>query len=309
MTESSGRRLEVAGRPVATVHSGDETPATESPRPFLHPLRTLGGVTVTELRPDDHHWHQGLSFTVSNLEVPGEDLPVNLWGGPTFHDGEYRQLPNNGRQRLLATSSAPTASASAASAPVESPAASPASAPADAAVRMSVAWETARGRRFAHEERTLAAVATRGGWVLDWHSRIRNESGGELGFGSPTTAGRERAGYGGLFLRGDPRFLGAEVLLDGDVVTPDAAMGSAARWAALRGVTSTVAIAADLGNPVAPERWFVRTDPVVMLCAAPFFDRVVRLPAASVADWRWRVLVADGAMDAAAIAAALGVTS
>src|SRR3954464_270401 len=48
----------------------------ESPRPYLHPIRTLGGRLVSVYRPHDHVWHKGLSVALPNAG------PDNFWGGP-----------------------------------------------------------------------------------------------------------------------------------------------------------------------------------------------------------------------------------
>ena len=74
-----------------------EHPTFESPRPYVSPIRTLGGETVSLYRPHDHVWHKGIAWS---LPVVGDE---NFWGGPTFVRGEgYVQLPNNGEQRHLA---------------------------------------------------------------------------------------------------------------------------------------------------------------------------------------------------------------
>ncbi len=66
----------------------------ESPQPYLHPIRTLGGELVTLFRPHDHVWHKGIAWS---LPVVGDE---NFWGGPTFVRGQgYVQLPNDGTQR------------------------------------------------------------------------------------------------------------------------------------------------------------------------------------------------------------------
>ncbi|MBO0709121.1 MAG: PmoA family protein, partial [Candidatus Dormibacteraeota bacterium] len=85
MTESPRTRmaedhvdLQAGGRLLCRYVYRSDAPATESARPYLHPLRTLAGETVTGFRPDDHPWHHGLSFTSANLS--GQ----NFWGGRTY---------------------------------------------------------------------------------------------------------------------------------------------------------------------------------------------------------------------------------
>jgi hypothetical protein len=67
-----------------------------SPRPYLHPLTTLGGATVTELMPADHRHHLGVGVAVP--DVAGR----NFWGGRTFvRDQGPTELDNHGQQRHL----------------------------------------------------------------------------------------------------------------------------------------------------------------------------------------------------------------
>lgn len=268
--------------------------ASESPRPYLHPLATLAGRTVSAYRPEDHAWHWGLSLAVSNIDVPGEALPVNLWGGVTYVDGEgYVQLANNGSQTVEDVRTAP------------------------GSIRHGVSWRTSRAVPFLSEARSLewSVHGSAGGepwWRLDVTSRWTNTGTAPLAFGSPTTAGRENAGYGGLFLRGAADLLGSEVLLEGTgPVGQTDAMGASARWCALRNRKAgiTVVMTADTANPVASSPWFVRTDPVVMLCAAPFFHRKYLLAAGGTSEWKWSLLLADEAWDSARIEAAVGPES
>ena len=61
------------------------------PKPYLHPLRTLGGDLVSLFRPHDHVWHKGIAWSLPHV---GEH---NFWGGPTYVHGQlYVQLDNNG---------------------------------------------------------------------------------------------------------------------------------------------------------------------------------------------------------------------
>jgi hypothetical protein len=68
-----------------------DTAPVESPKPYLHPIRTLAGDLVTVFRPHDHVWHKGIAWSLPHV---GEH---NFWGGPTYVQGSsYVQLPNNG---------------------------------------------------------------------------------------------------------------------------------------------------------------------------------------------------------------------
>src|SRR6188768_879752 len=68
-----------------------DTVQLESPKPFVHPIRTRGGHLVSLFRPHDHVWHKGIAWS---LPVVGEH---NFWGGPTYVRGQgYVQLDNDG---------------------------------------------------------------------------------------------------------------------------------------------------------------------------------------------------------------------
>lgn len=268
---------------------------TDAPRPYLHPMRTPSGRVVTDLHPADHPWHAGLSLAISQVGT------TNLWGGPTWVPGDgYRQLDNLGSQVVTATRRHP------------------------AGVTLDVEWRDAEGTPLVRETRRLTTVELGdGAWRLDVDSRWRSAVGHDLVFGSPTTAGRPDAGYGGLFLRGASEMLGATVLLGGvapsgrtttqearvatdgrvatdagaRVVTAAAARGTRADWCALVAGDRTVAMRASSG-PIGASPWFVRIDETVMLCAAPFFADEWTLAPRTECRWSWSLLVADGALGA-----------
>ena len=186
---ANGFTIQNAGVELASAVTVGDAPAFESPRPYLHPIRSLDGCVVTDYRPIDHSWHWGLSVAIANIDVPGEHEPVNLWGGVTYMRGrEYVQLENNGEQRHEGFDGDTE----------------------------QLTWFTARGAPFVSERRRLrATVASSTSWRLDIESEWTNVSTGAVRFGSPATAGRPNAGYGGLFLRGAQDLRGAEVILDG----------------------------------------------------------------------------------------------
>jgi hypothetical protein len=275
--------LRAGGAELARYITTRDAAPLESPRPYLHPIRTLGGRVVSGYRPADHDWHWGLSIAIANIDVAGEQLPVNLWGGVTYTHGGYEQLDNNGDQVHEGW---------------------------DADGTERVRWRTASGRPFVGESRSVDArvVQVTGGgsaWRLDLGSEWTNLTDGDVTFGSPTTAGRENAGYGGLFLRAAPEFRAATVLAPTGPVDADAAMGRPTPWLALATDDATVALAADPRNPRAESPFFVRTG-TPMLCAAPFFHSTWSLAAGETALWRWSLLVSDGRLDTTAIAAGLG---
>ncbi|WP_106815098.1 DUF6807 domain-containing protein [Microbacterium timonense] len=239
--------------------------ASEGPKPFWHPLRTLDGAPLTAFRPWDHRWHKGLQMTWTH--VSGQ----NFWGGPTFRSGTgYRQLDNVGRIRH------------------EGFAAPPAVTAADVSFTEGLTWITRAGAAWLAETRThrLHGVDTeRGLWILDFSTRLRNIAGHDLELGSPTTQGRPNAGYTGLVLRMPRAWTGGRVLAGGvdDEAGADAVMGREAPWVAFWGEHDeydgggTVLAFAGRSSGIPPIRWFVRSEPFPILAPSPSFDEHILL--------------------------------
>jgi hypothetical protein len=244
-------------------------PQRESPRPYWHPVRTLAGDLVTRCRPDDHVWHKGLSWSLPNVGTE------NFWGGTTYRRGQgYVQLPNNGAMvHQEFTGLAAT---------VES-----------ATVEQRLAWVTQSGATCFDEQRGCTVSLASGGWALAFRTRFTNRTGGTIRIGSPTTEGRDNAGYGGLFWRGPEHFTG------GTVRTPQATggdelMGVRAPWLAYTGPDATLVFVDGPGNPGHPTRWFVRAHPFAGVCPAPFFDTETPVPPGGTVALRYAVVVAGG---------------
>ena len=70
------RTLRVGEVQVATYVTDPPLDLRLAPRPYLHPVRTLGGTVVTDALCFDHPWHLGASLTMA--DVDGH----NLWGCP-----------------------------------------------------------------------------------------------------------------------------------------------------------------------------------------------------------------------------------
>ena len=101
-------------------------------------------------------------------------------------------------------------------------------------------WITADGEDWVAETRTHrfhGVDAARGLWVLDFSTTLRNVSGRDLEFGSPTTQGRPNAGYTGFVIRMPRAWTGGRVLAGGlpDDAGADAVMGLDAPWVAVSG--------------------------------------------------------------------------
>ena len=255
-----------------------ELPGMESPKPYLHPVRTLGGAPVSSFRPGDHPWHKGIQMTLS--AVSGQ----NFWGGPSYHDGEYRWLDNigrvehNGFDALDAT-------------------------PTQVSFVENLSWVTAGGERWIVERRTVrfhGVDVERGVWMLDHESELANVRGAPLVLGSPTTHGRPSAGYSGLFWRGPRSFVGGEIIA-ADGRGGDGAMGSSGPWLAVTarhdgaGGSATVLVFAGSSTAAIPLAWFVRSDPYAAIAPSPSFAAEVVIPEGDAVTLRHRVAVADRA--------------
>lgn len=253
----------------------------EAPRPYFHPLRTLGGDVVSLYRPHDHVWHKGLAWSLPNVG------PANFWGGPTYlrDHGGYAQLANDGSTRHASFDRLELTRDR-------------------VYVDERLTWVTEPGETWFDEVRSwrVAVEHEAGAWVLLFATRFVNVSTREIVMGSPTTQGRPNAGYGGLFWRGPRSFTG------GWVHTPagsggDELMGVRAPWLAFtgghdeHGRHSTVVMVDSANNRGHPTQWFVRSNPYACFCPAPFFDTELPMAPGDELALRYAVVIADGGPD------------
>ena len=257
-----------------------QTAQLEAPRPFFHPLRTLGGRELTNYRPIDHRWHHGLSMTFAHLS--GE----NFWGGPSYlRDQGYVQLDNNGAQRHLDWTDVRLD---------------------DGTPRMKerLVWVTQGGQEWLQETRTIAVARVdlaQGYWMLTFQTQLTNCSGRTLDFGSPTTNGRPAAGYGGLFWRGPRCFGGGRILLADGTEGEEEAMGHRSPWLAYYGrhdgsdETSTLIFCDDPSNPRYPTQWFARNGYAAVVSFALCFDQEYPLADGETLALTHHIAFADGA--------------
>ncbi|MDT0401002.1 DUF6807 domain-containing protein [Streptomyces edwardsiae] len=264
----------------------------ESRKPYAHPVRTLGGRTVTGYRPNDHRWHKGLQMTASHLS--GQ----NFWGGNSYvHGRGYLPLAERvGSMRHDGFSGFSVTGER-----------------LDLVEQLT--WVENAGSEWAREERGLSVHsvdAPAGAWVLDWSLRLRNVRDVDLVFGSPTTAGREMAGYTGLQWRGARDFTGGTVF---GASGGGGLMGTQGAWLAFGtehddvDAHSTLVFAhapENLGEgAIHPSHWFVRSEPIPSVAFSwAFFEEFV-LPPGESFSYRYRIVVADGAWDRERVAAYL----
>ncbi|MEV7090735.1 PmoA family protein [Streptomyces sp. NPDC093085] len=268
----------------------------EARKPYIHPLRTLAGHQVSGYRPNDHRWHKGLQMTASHLS--GQ----NFWGGNSYVHGEG-YLPLHERVGSMRHDAFPEVTV--------------------AEDRFHLAeeltWVENGGAEWAKEERSITVHAVdeeAGAWALDWTIGLTNVRDEPLLFGSPTTAGREMAGYTGLQWRGPRDFTGGAVLgpLEPGAPEPETLMGTQGPWLAFTAEHDDVDARSTLVFAHAPENekalhashWFVRSEPIPTVAFSwAFFEEFALDPGASFA-YRYRVVVADGAWDRERVGTHLG---
>jgi len=281
-TVGSGIEVTLGDKPLMAYTYNPTDVQFESPRPYVHPVYTLGGDLVSLFRPHDHVWHKGIAWSLPNVG------PDNFWGGATYlRDGGYQSLPNNGSMLHTAVVEATVTAA-------------------QAVFSHDLLWESQSGAGLISERRTLTVnlSETPGAWVLGWSTSMTNVSEAPIVIGSPTTEGRDNAGYGGLFWRGPRSFT------DGTLFSPDGPGGDELRgtrhpWLGLTGQHddaggySSIVMVDSTENPRHPPQWFARSQMFGCLNPAPFFSEEFTLEPAATVDFSYAVVIADGAAEGA----------
>lgn len=250
--------------------------ASESPKPYFHPLHTLAGEEMTLFRPHDHPWHTGLAMTSAYLS--GE----NFWGGPTYVRGKgYQWLENQGRIRHNDWSEIRGDGS---------------------LLKERLSWISYGGETWIEEERGISVggiYPSEGFWSMDLSFRLKNVTERTLTFGSPTTEGRPAAGYGGLFWRGPRSFDDGEILAADGLEGPET-MGRNSPWLAYIGLhdgtgrASTVLFLDSPTNVRFPGKWFVRNDPYACASCSFMFDEEYVLEPEEELSLGYRVVLGDG---------------
>ena len=277
-------RASIADVEVAHYVDGRGTIPTSSPRPFLHPVRTLAGVVVTARHPADHDWHAGVGMAIPDVNG------TNFWGGGTYVPGQgYVLLDDHG----VITGEPPELDAD--------------------ALTHELRWIGRDGSTQLREQRSISwGTMGEGKWKLTFETSLRADTGATLG--SPGSKGRVGGGYGGFFWR----FPAGENV---EVFTSEArgeveVHGSVAPWVAWSGDfeagpgvsgPATIVIAAP-DAAAAAEPWFVRAHDYPGIGSALVWDGPKVLGAGDVLRRRFDLAVADGRMteaEAVSVAAQL----
>ncbi|MEX5307744.1 PmoA family protein [Kocuria sp. CPCC 205258] len=275
---ATGERLVVAGHEVARVRPGDGIAPTSSPRPFLHPVRTLGGVTVTDQQPLDHVWHLGVGTALQDVDG------LNFWGGRTYTREAQRYVWREDHGRVLRV----------------------AAHHAGDRLDEELAWTGPDGAAVLTEERrwTFRPVHEHA-WELGLRFRLSPAGVHPVRLGSPGSNGRAGGGYGGFFWR-------LPACTDADVFTADAAgeqavHGSTSPWLAFsaefagRPATLVLRRGDDSADP-----WFVRHAGYPGVGLALAWDAPVTTTTDRPVEREVRVLVVDGRLDTPRVEALLG---
>lgn len=256
------------GPTVVAVHDdGSAVFRSSGPRPFLHPVRTLGGVVVTDAHPADHDWHLGVSIAFQHVNR------VNFWGGPTYtRDLGYRWLDDHGHIQTTRFA-------------VE-----------DDGYTSQADWIAADGRILLKESTTwrLRPSSDRRAWLFRTSTALRATT-EPVELGSPGSNGRAGGGYGGFSWR-FPAASDVDVRTT-DARGEDAVHGTIAPWLAFSarfpdGV-ATVVLAGD-DDRTRTDPWFIRVSGYPGIGSSLAWAEAVRLAAGASITLSFRGVVADG---------------
>lgn len=266
-------RLSVGDVAVASYVVEPDVDPRHGPRPFLHPVRTLGGRTVTDAQADDHPWHLGVSVALQDVDG------FNLWGGRTYVRGQgYTWRDDHGR--IEHTGWLPAAEGFA----------------------EQLTWRDPSGGVLLTEQRSVATRPAALGWELCFEYALTAPPTRDVTLGSPATNGRpDGAGYGGFFWRAAP---GAASTFTAKSDGEHGVNGSDEPWVALIGPGPYTLVFRGLADD---DRWFVRTGIYPGVCAALAFERPLVVAAGTTVDRQLTVLVADGELTRDQVEEACGI--
>ena len=263
-------RAQIAGVEVARYIDGQGTIPASSPRPVLHPVRTLAGVVVTARHPADHDWHNGVGMAIPDVNG------TSFWGGSTYvHDKGYVLLDNHGEI-------------------------------VGGALEVHADGFTQRLNWIGHDGSVQIREQRYVGWAgmneetftLTFESRLLPEVG--LTLNSPGSKGRSDGGYGGFFWRfpscDDVEVFTATARGERDVhgrVAPWVAWSADFTAGPGQSGPATIVIAG-AGAAAAGEPWFVRVREYPGLGSALAWDRPVSLQPGDVLHRRFAIAIADG---------------
>jgi len=255
-------------------------------KPFIHPLRTLGGVALTAFQPSDHVWHRGVWFAWKYING------VNYWEeNPVEVDGQTRSL-SEGRTEVAGAETV-TFGAD------------------QAEVTTWIAYVSPRGKRVMQERRLVRICLPQsyGDFTIDWQHEFTVGDEPATLSATPVTSEMPWGGYAGLGWRA-ARSLREFRILNSEGMTGPETNGAKARWVDLsavadggKDIVAGLAILDHPSNPRHPSPSYVYYDTAQFGYINPNLvrDEPLDLPAKGKLDLRYRVLVHDGWPDRDAI--------
>jgi hypothetical protein len=265
--------LIVGGHVVAEYVTEPEVDPKHGPRPYLHPVRTLAGTVVTDILPEDHPWHLGVSVAVQDVNG------TNLWGGRTYvRDQGYTWRDDHGRIEFAGGDAGSS----------------------------RLRWLDPHGATLLDEERTMRAEPVDDAtWALDFAYTLRNPGTEPVVLGSPATNGRpDGAGYGGFYWRAvadEPPAVESPQSSEEPAVN-----GSAGEWVAMRGISGGAPYTLVFTGRGGTDRWFVRSSQFPGVGVAFAWERPETIAPGEERSRRHRVYVADGHLPASGFPPATG---
>ncbi len=244
-------------RPLFTYDYGNK------PRPYFHPLHTLGGNLLTNYEPTDHVWHRGLWFTFKFVNG------VNFW---EEYDGFGRQV----------TVGVPEISHEG---------------PSHTALRQELVWRGPDGTEYLSEQREIAIrVVSESAYHLDFSTDLTAITDLTLDRTPFTTWG----GYGGLVLRGNRNWVDTKITL-AEGSSTDRPTGVTGNWASLAGpfdggvgLRGGAAIFDAPSNVRHPSPWYGGTGIGHYLNAALLFHEPLAVAIDEHLKLAYRVVIFDG---------------
>ncbi len=229
---SSSFPLVLGDRTVGFYRDGTDVSPFLSPRPYLHPLTTLGGAPVTDHFPADHVWHLGAGVAIQDVDG------VNFWGGRTYRREQqgYVWRPDHGR--ILRTGLTRH----------------------ESSFEETLRWTGPDGDAILDEVRRVSWRAVNDGvWALTIGFSLTPAGPGKVELGSPGSNGRENGGYGGFFWR-------LPASQNTSIATPDASgeaavHGTVSEWLCWQGTFAGMpASLLFLADNSGLDPWFVRSE-------------------------------------------------
>ena len=277
MATATTRRLglSVDGADVLRYNDDGASHPRLSPRPYLHPLRTLAGTMVSDAFSPDHPHHLGLSMAVSDLDG------INFWGGRTYTPDGSKWLPNHGRQVSMELGLQ------------------------GRNISEMLSWRSPDGTEVAVESRKVGARShpAPGCWALSLTSTLQPAPDrGPITISSSGVKGRPGAGYGGIFWR-FPRDARVGIVQAGGLRGVQEVHGARTPWLSLSvnvsGVPATVILLQDIAHQ---RPWFVRTEGYIGAGPAAAWDSPLHVTGEHPLRQSIRAVVCDGVVDSPELA-------